>query len=63
MNDTIHCCVECGSPATKIISDNFKTIFRMEQVYFACGAVQTNSYVDRWKACKVLHEGCHATDR
>lgn len=55
MKNMVHRCVKCGSPAAKKITDNIKTIFRMEQVYFDCGAVETSSYVDRWNACKVMH--------
>lgn len=53
-------CINCGCPATHIVSDSIKTIFRMEQIFFQCGAIRTSSFVDRWKASKVLHEGCTA---
>jgi uncharacterized protein YfcZ (UPF0381/DUF406 family) len=62
MKNSAHQCVTCGSPAVKKIIDNIKTIFRMEQVYFECGAIETSSYVDRWNAYKVFHEGCPATN-
>jgi hypothetical protein len=61
MKNSAHQCVTCGSPAARIVTDNIKTIFRMEQVYFECGSVETHSYVDRWNAYKVFHEGCPAT--
>lgn len=54
-------CINCGSPATHTVSDSIKNIFRMEQIFFQCGATQTSSFVDRWGASKVLHEGCTAS--
>jgi hypothetical protein len=63
MKCSVHRCVECGSLATHSIADNIKTIFRMEQVHFSCGAVKTISSVDCWQASKVRHEGCPASER
>ncbi len=62
MQNTTHRCIECGSQATHIITDGINNIFRMEQVYFPCGAIQTSSYVARWQAGTVFHEGCLAVE-
>jgi ribosomal protein S27AE len=53
-----HRCIECGSFASHSISDGFNVIFRMEEVYFPCGAVLTASHIDRWQASKFLYRGC-----
>jgi hypothetical protein len=58
-----HTCIDCGSPAIHTISDSIRSIFRMEQIFFRCGAVRTSSTVERWKASKVVHEGCTSNQR
>lgn len=63
MNGIVNKCIDCGSSAIHTITDSIKTIFRMEQMYFRCGAIRTSSCVDRWQASKVSYEGCLAIEQ
>lgn len=53
----IHC-IDCGSRAVSRIVDEFRPIFRMEVVDFACGAVLKSTFTRNGNIARVSHSGC-----
>jgi hypothetical protein len=60
MQKTLQKCIDCGSEAIQTVIDEIKPIFRMEVVYFSCGAVFKSSYGARGQIGNVSQEGCRA---
>lgn len=58
MQSALKKCIDCGSEAIQTVIDEIKPIFRMELVYFSCGAILKSSYGARGQIGKVSHEGC-----
>jgi hypothetical protein len=56
------CCIDCGSRAVNGIIDEVKPLFRMEVVYFACGAELKSTFTKNGNIARVLHSGCGCVD-
>jgi len=51
-------CLNCGSEAIGVTTDEVKPVFRMEVITYACGAVMKSITGARGRIGRLTHEGC-----
>jgi len=51
-------CLDCGSEIIVTTVDEVKTLFRIETVNYACGAVLKSTFTANGTIAKARHSGC-----
>lgn len=57
MSNHMHTCIDCGCTSSSSVVDEIKPVYRLEQVSFSCGAVQTHFYGARGRIGKFVQQG------
>ena len=63
MQTTNHFCFDCGSKAARTSIYEVRPLFRMDEIYFPCGAILRSSTSVHGQLGKISHKGCRAAEQ
>jgi hypothetical protein len=58
MHSPVYQCIDCGGLHEKVYVDSLKPAYKIEQIYFLCGSVQTKIFSSRGQIGNAFNDGC-----